>query len=341
MFKILKFVGLGIVALIVVFAGILALNYFNNGLKSKSGSSGRLASAGATISVLNWNIGYAGLGKESDFIMDGGENLLPPSVEIVEKNLAGIQNILSQNKSDIHLIQEASEPDMLNLGVNVLGGVKEALSGYDWFFTYDFRSQFIPQSSSVKHGLASLTRIETNPVELIRLPNEPTRLQGIIQRQYHIQVREFTDINDNAWVVMNIHLSAFDEGGNIRVQQFEKLLEIAASYYKGGKHVVIGGDWNMQLTPTDFPNTTKQEDLFWLKTLPHEKLPADWQLVFDTNVATVRTNERAFTKGENYTTIIDGFLVSPNVEVLSAHGIDTNFEFTDHQPVWAEFTSRP
>jgi hypothetical protein len=339
--KIVKRLGIVIIALLIIFTGILALNYFNNGLKSKSGRGDMLANAGAVISILDWNIGYAGLGKESDFIMDGGENLLPPSVEIVEKNLAGIQNILSQNKTDLTLIQEASEPDMLNLGVDVLGGLRMSLSGYDWFFTYDFRTQFIPRSSAVKHGLVSFSRIKTSPVKLIRLPLEPTRLQGIIQRQYHIQAREITDVNENAWVVMNIHLSAFDEGGNIRVQQFEKLMQIAKTYYAEGKHVIIGGDWNMQLTLTDFPNTTKQEDLFWLKTLPHEKIPTDWKLVFDPNIATVRTNERPYIKNENYTTIIDGFLVSPNVDVMSVEGIDTNFEFTDHQAVLAQFTSRP
>ena len=142
------------------------------------------------------------------------------------------------------------------------------------------------------------------------------------------------------WVMLNIHLSAFDAGGNIRVQQFKKLLEIASAYYADGKHVVIGGDWNMQLTPTDFPHTTNEKDLFWLKVLPHENVPKDWQLVIDPTIATARTNERPYIKGENYTTIIDGFLVSPNVEVLSVTGIDTNFEFTDHQPVKAQFRSR-
>ncbi|MCF6220888.1 MAG: hypothetical protein L3J65_07230 [Robiginitomaculum sp.] len=330
-----------ILLLVLLAAGILALNYFNNGLKNKSGAGADLANADATISVLNWNIGYAGLGKESDFVMDGGENLLPPSIEIVEKNLAGIQKVLRDNKSDLYLIQEISEPDMLNLGVDVLGGVQQALSGTDWFFSYDFRTQFIPRSSSLKHGLASFAWIKTQPVTLIRLPNEPTRLQGLIQRQYHIQAREFTDANSNPWVVMNIHLSAFDEGGNVRVRQYEKLLEIAGKYYADGKRVVIGGDWNMQLTPTDFPHTTKEKDLFWLKILPTESLPADWQIVVDPSVATVRTNERPFIKGENYTTIIDGYLVSPNVEVVSIKGLDTNFEFTDHQPTLAKFKSRP
>ncbi len=320
--------------------GILVLNYFNNGLKSKSGSGSNLVDAGDTISILNWNIGYAGLGKESDFVMDGGENLLPPSIEIVEKNLAGIQKILQENKSDLYLIQEASEPDMLNLGVDVLGGIKEALPDTDWLFGYGYRTIFIPPILAIKNGTASFARIKTSPVKLIRLPNEPTRIYGILQRQYHIQVREFTDAGENPWVVINIHLSAFDEGGNVRVRQLEKLLEIAQKYYADGKRVVIGGDWNMQLAPTNFPHTTKEKDLFWLKVLPRESLPADWQLVFDPNVASVRTNERPYIKGENYTTIIDGYLVSPNVEVVSVKGLDTNFEYTDHQPVLVKLKSR-
>lgn len=329
-----------VLILVLLFAGLIALNYFNTSMKSKSGRVDGLPLAGDTITVLNWNIGYAGLGKESDFIADGGENLQPPSVEIVEKNLAGIQNILSQNKSDIFLIQEVSEPDLLNLGVDVLGGVKQALSDTDWFFSYGIRTQFMPKSSTVKHGKATFARVKTSPVEIIRLPNEPTRLNGILQRQYHIQVREFTDTGGHDWVIMNIHLSAFDEGGNIRVQQLERLIEITNQYYKAGKHVVVGGDWNMQLIETDYPNTTKMEDLFWLKKLPYEKILTGWKIITGPDIATVRTNYQPYIKGENYTTIIDGFMVSPNVKTLSVRTIDTEFEYTDHQAVWAEFSAK-
>jgi hypothetical protein len=37
--------------------------------------------------------------------------------------------------------------------------------------------------------------------------------------------------------------------------------------------------------------------------------------------------------GENYVTTIDGYIVSPNVEVLEVNGYDLGFEYTDHQPV--------
>ena len=44
------------------------------------------------LSVLSWNIGYAGLGKEQDFFMDGGTHARPGSAEIVNRYLDGIRN---------------------------------------------------------------------------------------------------------------------------------------------------------------------------------------------------------------------------------------------------------
>ena len=328
-------------SLVIVFAAIIAINYTSTSLKPQSGQGEDLVQAGETITVFNWNLGYAGLGKDSDFVADGGKNLYPPSKEIVETNLKGIQTLIKQHPADIHLFQEISEPDMLTLGVDVLAGVRAILPKHDWFFTNDISTRFIPQKNAMHHGLASFARIKTAQVQAIRLSNEPTRLNGILQRQYHIQVREFSDKAGNDWTVINIHLSAFDEGGNIRVQQFEELLEIADKFYQQGKYVVIAGDWNMQLTPTDFPNTTDEKYLFWLKVLPQEKLKSGWQLLVDKTVATARTNERPYTKGENYTTIIDGFLVSPNVKALKVKTLDTNFEFTDHQAIWGEFWAKP
>ena len=45
---------------------------------------------GDEVSILSWNVGYAGLGEESDFFMDGGKQTRAPSKAIVEKNMDGI-----------------------------------------------------------------------------------------------------------------------------------------------------------------------------------------------------------------------------------------------------------
>lgn len=340
MMRIIKFLAGLITVLALLFVIILGLNYFNTSITTREKSVKNQRQAGETVSILNWNLGYAGLGKDSDFVMDGGEMLQPPSRATVEANLAGIQSLITSNKSDIHLFQEISEPDMLTLGVNVLAGVSETLSAYDQFYSSDFRTKFIPTKWALRHGLATYTNIATNPVRLIPLTLEPTRLGGIVQRQYHIEATEFTSAGGAEWIVLNIHLSAFDEGGNVRLKQLDELIEIADDFFKEGKHVIVGGDWNIQLSETEFPNTTKEEFLFWRTKLPRERLKPGWEIIVDEMVPTMRSNERPYTKGENFTSIIDGYMVSPNVEAVSVQTLDTNFEFTDHQPVKAEFRAK-
>ena len=319
-----------LLALLIAAYGLLAINYFNKSVRLQSVIVQKSTPLKNDITIVSWNIGYAGLGEESDFVMDGGENLLPPSKEIVEKNLAGISDILSKTPADIFLIQEISKPDMLNLGVDVLGGVRQALKDYSSWFSYDFRTISVPEKWSLKHGKAIFTTGKPIDVEIERLPNEPTRLGKVVQRQYHVQIAIYDE--QQKWAFMNIHLSAFDDGST-RDAQLQALMELAKNYYNNGYHVVVGGDWNMQLVETNFPNNTKMEDLFWLKKLPKDKLLKDWQLVYDPKVPTVRTNYKPYVKGENYTTIIDGFLLSPNIDLLSVKTINTNFKFTDHQPV--------
>jgi len=291
------------------------------------------------VTVLDWNLGYGGLGEESDFVMDGGQNLLPPGKKIVAKNIKGIQGLLRIHPADIYFFQEISRPDMLNLGFDVFEAVKTTLTGYSSRFTFDFHTLFIPRKWALKHGLATFAKSPPKKFDIRRLPYEPTRLGKLLQRQYHIQASHYM-IEGKPWVFVNIHLSAFDEGGNVRIRQLEALMLIARDYYEAGNHVVIGGDWNMQLQETHFPNTTNMKDLFWLKKLPKEKLPDGWTLAVDISTPSVRTNYQPYKKGENYTTNIDGFLVSPNVEVLEVITIDTGFKYTDHQPVLGRFRSR-
>ena len=53
---------------------------------------------------------------------------------------------------------------------------------------------------------------------------------------------------------------------------------------------------------------------------------------------TCRSAEMAYTEGVNYTVVIDGFLVSNNVQIDSIQNIDTDFLYSDHNPVEMKFT---
>lgn len=61
---------------------------------------------GDDVSILTWNVGYAGLGEESDFFMDGGKQVRAPSKAVVEKNMDGIVSTVEALDADFTFLQE-------------------------------------------------------------------------------------------------------------------------------------------------------------------------------------------------------------------------------------------
>ncbi len=69
-------------------------------------------------------------------------------------------------------------------------------------------------------------------------------------------------------------------------------------------------------------------------------LPEGFTLAFDQNNATNRNVDKPYTKGKTPTTVIDFFMLSPNVKLISANTVQNNFEFVDHQPLGIEAESK-
>ena len=55
---------------------------------------------GETLELLSWNIGYAGLGKGSDFVLDGGENMRAADKATVQRYLEGIEKTIADGNYD-------------------------------------------------------------------------------------------------------------------------------------------------------------------------------------------------------------------------------------------------
>lgn len=295
---------------------------------------------GPSLSVTTWNLGYAGLGAESDFSVDGGKHYLPPSRAITAKNLEGVKGELAATNADVILLQEAARASLLTRGADSVAGAGDALRGRDNAFTADFATRLAPPPLRVRHGLFTSVGVGGARREVIALPLEPSYIFGLSRRLYHMHVLRLP-APDGDWTVIDVHLSAFDKGANIRLQQLRAVLDFAEAEYAEGKRVVIGGDFNYEFHRPDRPTTTAEKYLFWLHPFPYEELPPGWNVAVDRETPSVRTNERPYKKGENFTTIIDGFIISPNVRADSVKTRDLDFQYSDHQPVEARFTSTP
>jgi endonuclease/exonuclease/phosphatase family metal-dependent hydrolase len=285
-----------------------------------------------TITLCTWNMGYAGLGEESDFLSDGGRHVLPPSRVTVEKNLAGIKSVLREVQADIFLFQEVAQPGLLTYGVDMQHGVEAEFPGFARSFLPDAETRLLPRRYSVHHGTEVFSRYPVEKLGADLLPGESRSLLGILRKTYGIQRFEIAG-GMRRWSIMTVHLAAFDDDAAMRKQQLKQVIETAEREYKSGAHVIVGGDWNLRLTATRFPDRTDPKFLFWVHDFPQEALPQGWHLAFDPKTPSVRTNYQPYQAGVNYVTIIDGFLVSPNVKIVSVAGRDTGFRFSDHQPV--------
>lgn len=295
---------------------------------------------GRELTVSTWNLGYAGLGADSDFVADRGKHLFPPSRAATRRNLDGILAMASELKSDIAFYQEVSDASPLSFWAPLDRRLRHLHSDKLYLFQRDIATRLLVWPLRICHGLVMATSIRPQAVETIPLPLEPAPTMGLIRRQYALQLARLSGSGGQAgWSVINLHLSAFDEG-NLRQDQLRAAINLAAAEYAMGRHVVMGGDWNLALVARELSSAEEAHALFWLRPFPREILPEGWRIATPAESPTVRTNHQPYVAGVNPTATIDGFLVSPNVEIVSVAARNTGFLMSDHQPVLARFRSR-
>lgn len=294
------------------------------------------AAAGETLELLDWNLGYGGLGAASDFVADGGAHMFPPSRAAVESNVDGIIRVLREQaaSADVILFEEIAHDGPVNYWVNLKGRIDaEVLGDRNRAFFADFQTRLMPWPLRLTHGQAIYSNFAFESADVIPLPAEDTSIFGVKRRYASVVARVPIAGQANGWTIVSVHLAAFDPDAAVRTRQLRELMAWAQGEYARGQHVVLGGDWNFQIAETYFPHRTDERFLFWLFPFPQDALPEGWRIGADASVPSVRTNHQPYVAGDNYVTTIDGFIVSPNVAIESVAGINLDFEYTDHQPV--------
>lgn len=300
-----------------------------------------LPDATSSISVLTWNIGYAALGKDADLIVDKGRSFRALSANEIDAAAHNIADWLAANARDVICLQENATAGFLTRDVPLRSIIADALPAQPHLFWSDMKSAFVPRFLHIDHGMSVHARLSCSGGDADVLSQDGTHILGLLRKRYGALTSRY-EISDagQEWVIFNIHLIAYDAEGHARRHQLEKLMRRAHLEYKKGNFVIIAGDWNMRLTPTEFKSRTEPKDLPWATDFPREVLPENWRLVVDKKTPTVRSLETDYRPGANYTTIVDGFVTSPNVALKQVLTDDQGFRLSDHHPVKAEFVAR-
>ena len=298
----------------------------------------------APYKITTFNIGYCGLDKNQDFFMDGGETSRSASRDQTLSNLTAAANFLSGEDPSFILLQEVDIDSSRSFHTNQPELFLKTLPGYNSVFGTNYKVRWVPvpltkPMGSVHSGLLVLSRFNIASSTRYQYPGgEKWPRQLFELDRCFVESRLPVEESSRELVLINSHLSAYDEGGVIRKKQLDYLREHILSEYQKGNYVIVGGDWNHVLPGTD-PGiyTTTEEWPQWLQTMPENFTPEGFIWGADRNIPSNRTVSSPYRKGGNFTSVIDGFLVSPNVELKKVNGHQLDFENSDHNPLSCTF----
>ncbi len=285
-----------------------------------------------------WNIGYAGLGAKDDFFYDGGKTVIS-SKENVEAYLSGIKKYLEQNSNtDFILLQEVDYCAKRSYRTNQLEAIASVLPQHSNSYARNYLVKFVPvpylsPMGGVDAGLGSFSRYALTETTRYQLPGEFPWPKRIYFLDRCILVQRTPLPNGKDLVVINIHNSAYDETGELKRQEMAFIKDYLLKEYDKGNYIVVGGDWNQSPPGFDKNTYTKRGDDYAPENIDAGKMPQGWQWVHDSSVPTNRNLKGPFNPETTSCTVIDFFLVSPNIEVLKVKTQDLQFEWSDHQPV--------
>lgn len=296
--------------------------------------------AGEVLTVLTYNTGYAGLSRNEDFFMDGGTKVKPESRTLVEENLEGISRTLLQQEADIFFLQEVDRNSSRTYHIDEQDFYEKKLEMPGMFacnFKCDFVPYPLPPIGKVNSGLLTLTDLKVNQASRISLPESfswPVRTCNL--KRCMLETRIPLKGSPKELVMINFHLEAYDSGEG-KIAQSKMLAEKLREEYEKGNYVIAGGDFNQTFEGIDkYP--IHNED-YWKPGIVYDSdLPEGFFYANADNVPTCRLLNGPYSGNyeDSQVYVLDGFIVSDNIEIKKVENIDTDFTYTDHQPVRLE-----
>ena len=294
-----------------------------------------------TLEILSWNIGYAGLGAESDFFMDGGKNSRSADRDTVGRYLGGIADVVNAGNYDLVLLQEVDTDSSRTYGVDETAPLLRGCGAYALNYSCPFVPIPIPPMGKVHSGLFTTTDYRIDSAERVALPcpfSWPLSTANL--KRCLLVSRLPVEGSDKELVLVNLHLEAYDDGEG-KIAQTRQLMGLLAEEYAKGNFVIVGGDFNQTFPGSLEAYPILDPGLWTPGVLEPESLPEGFSYVYDLSVPTCRLLNQPYDPADPDHTqhyVIDGFIVSPNVTVERAETLDLGFADSDHNPVHLSVT---
>lgn len=323
------------------------------------------------LKVTSYNIGFGAYSNDYTFFLDEGYDsngnvvhgtyAKGKSKEEVLNNTNGAIKASLDLNSDFYLFQEVDIASTRSYDVNQKQMLEEAFDAFDSTFAVNYDSAYLfypfndPIGSSYS-GIDTFSKYKINSSNRVEYTIS-TGFSKFFDLDRCFSVNRLSTSNGKELVLVNSHMSAYDEGGLIRNQQIKELNEFLVAEVNKGNYVVCGGDFNHDLLTNNpnYPEYTLENFAYKDRIQQHKP---DWinymfdengKSVFDENLAIYAANNEPTCRDacevykDDYTfvTTVDGFIASNNVKVSSVITTrvndETAFRYTDHQPTTLTF----
>lgn len=358
------------------YIGYILLSYYrigNTTLDVESRSDLNQVEIEKTYSISTYNLGFGAYSQDFTFFMDTGYDdegkstcghySKAKSKEDVEFNLSGAIETLKSLDADFILLQEVDVNSTRSFHIDQDRRISDEFSLYDHVFALNFHTAYLPyplydMHGSVRAGLSTLSRYAIQSAER-REYTVSSSLSKFFDLDRCFSVSAVHCNNEKTLYIVNSHMSAYDENGAIRKKQMEELNDFLKQCRDRGDYVIVGGDFNHDLLTynPDYDYDDENRPFAMSKKTPDwvsyffsedgsSPLTEGYKVIVDDSLPTCRNNDIEWIPEETYVCVVDGFIVSENVEVSLRRNVATNggnkqldgFAYSDHQPVYLEFS---
>lgn len=301
---------------------------------------------GQSYSALIYNLGFGAYTPDFTFFMDGGKESWAKSEQSVKDCINAAADKAESFNPDFILFQEVDFDSTRSFHIDQKQILIDKFNEYNNSFAVNYHSAFLFYPFNEPHGASNsgiLTLSKYNITSALRrsLPISESFSKFLdLDRCY--SVSRVPVENGKELVIYNVHLSAYGSNDEIRTAQMTMLFNDMKAEYEKGNYCLCGGDFNHDFTgdSTQKLNGGQNVDFGWAQPFPDDLLPEcinkcdDYS--DDTLIPTCRNCDIPYEEG-NFTLIVDGFLVTENVEAVLVKNINTDFVYSDHNPVYLEF----
>ena len=356
--KVLKFIALVFIVFVFVVASLIGYltidEYKPDEIEDLEmvGEAGEEIELGRESTIMTWNAGYGALGDNADFFMDGGKKVYSSDKERVQENLQAISDKIAEIDPDILYLQEtdrsASRSYFIDEFETIRTSSEAAVTNGQCVFAPNFKVAFvplpIPPIGKVYAGVGAMSKYKLDLAQRYALPcpfTWPLRTMNL-KRCLEI-MRAPVKNSDKELVLINLHLEAYDEGEG-KIAQTNMLKEIMLNEIDRGNYVICAGDFNQTFSGTDISMYPVLEGMWKAGLINEEEFGDNIEFYADNSVPTCRSLDRALTDTAETDPqhfqyyMLDGYIVSKNVQVKEVKTLDLGFKNSDHNPVILNFT---